>query len=218
MDHRRDADGFVLPSIPASARSRLHRADTNDEALVSSSGESVTSSGRPSGKSLVADSSYRRLNLAANHIYLRDVDEGFPEYIAKLVHDFGQGRNSPGPSLDQLRHDADLHQLEKGAGESEVEDYFKTNIFPKSGPSGSLKRIDRLPMLKYVIPDVQSKLKVSTPMPDMLFGYTEEAFPQQHTQLISMGNEMVANSQGLMYPFFIIEVKADGPSGLGVYG
>ncbi|KAG9238341.1 hypothetical protein BJ875DRAFT_56741 [Amylocarpus encephaloides] len=47
----------------------------------------------------------------------------------------------------------------------------------------------------------------------MLFGYTDEAFPQQQTQLISMGNEMVANSQGLIYPFFVIEFKADGPSG-----
>jgi hypothetical protein len=30
-----------------------------------------------------------------------------------------------------------------------------------------------------------------------------------------MGNEMVVNSQGLIYPFFIIEFKADGPGGSG---
>lgn len=223
MGYRRDADEFAMPPIPASTRSCSHRADAEDEAWVPSYGGSAApsvtdsnpDSGRSSGRSLVENPSYRRLNLTANHIYLRDVDEELPEHIAKLVHTFGQDRNSPGPSSDQLRHDADLHQLEKGAGEPEVEDYFKANISPRPGPSGSLKRIDRLPMSKHVVPNVQSKLKVSTPVPDMLFGYTDEAFPQQQTQLISMRIEMVANSQGLMYPFFIIEFKADGPSGAG---
>src|SRR5437868_1631470 len=39
------------------------------------------------------------------------------------------------------------------------------------------------------------------------------AFPQQQAQFISMGTEVVANSQDLIYPFFIIELKAGGPSG-----
>lgn len=30
-----------------------------------------------------------------------------------------------------------------------------------------------------------------------------------------MGTEMVANSQNLIYPFFVVEFKADGPSGTG---
>jgi hypothetical protein len=54
--------------------------------------------------------------------------------------------------------------------------------------------------------------KVSTPYPDMLYGYNNlRAFPQQQAQLRSMGNEMVANTQDLIYPFFVIEFKADGP-------
>jgi hypothetical protein len=50
----------------------------------------------------------------------------------------------------------------------------------------------------------------------MLYGYNRHAaFPQQQSQLISMGTEMVANNQGLVYPFFVIEFKGDGPFGAG---
>ncbi|KAA6413416.1 MAG: hypothetical protein FRX48_03162 [Lasallia pustulata] len=46
----------------------------------------------------------------------------------------------------------------------------------------------------------------------MLYGYNRlGAFPQQQSHLISMGTEIVANSQGLILPFFVIEFKADGP-------
>jgi hypothetical protein len=72
-------------------------------------------------------------------------------------------------------------------------------------------------MAKSAVPAVGgSDYKVSTPMPDMLYGYSRNgAFPQQQAQLLSMGTEMVANSQSLIYPFFVIEFKADGPSGPG---
>ncbi|KAH8588913.1 hypothetical protein B0O99DRAFT_655743 [Bisporella sp. PMI_857] len=44
----------------------------------------------------------------------------------------------------------------------------------------------------------------------MLYGYNSvRAFPQQQAQLLSIGNEMVANTQDLMYPFFVIEFRAD---------
>jgi hypothetical protein len=65
-------------------------------------------------------------------------------------------------------------------------------------------------MSKHAVPDVGSKVKVSIPMPDLLYGYNRlGAFTR------SMGMEMVANSNGLVYPFFVIEFKADGPSGSG---
>ncbi|KAK3371884.1 hypothetical protein B0H63DRAFT_281890 [Podospora didyma] len=49
----------------------------------------------------------------------------------------------------------------------------------------------------------------------MIYGYNDEGFPQQRAQLISMGTEMEANNEGLLYPFFVIEFKGDGPSGSG---
>jgi len=91
-----------------------------------------------------------------------------------------------------------------GTAEGDVEKYFLTNIFPNPKLSESLKRSDRLPMAKHTVPD-------------MLYGYNRlGAFTDgQQAQFNSMGTEMIANSQSLSYPFFIIEVKADGPSGAG---
>ncbi|KAH8760748.1 hypothetical protein BGZ57DRAFT_708133, partial [Hyaloscypha finlandica] len=222
MEYRRDADGFALPPTPASTRSRSYRADAEDDAQVSWYGPSVapsdvsgasTGSGR---KSLVEDPYYRRNNLAENNIYLRPDYEEFPKDIADLISRVRRDRDSPGPSSDQLRQDTDLYDLRMGSAEPAVENYFKASIFPNPKSSDSLKRIDKNPMAKRAVPDVGSKLKVSTPYPDMLYGYNSlGAFPQQQAQLRTMANEMVANTQDLIYPFFVIEFKADGPGGSG---
>jgi hypothetical protein len=73
---------------------------------------------------------------------------------------------TPGPSSE---HDADLHQPEKGAGESAVENYFKASIFPNPKLLDSLQRIDRNPMAKHGVLDVGSKLKVGNLVPNMLY-------------------------------------------------
>jgi len=45
----------------------------------------------------------------------------------------------------------------------------------------------------------------------MLYEYNcLEAFSQQQAQLCFMRNEMIVNTQGLMYSFFVIKFKADG--------
>jgi hypothetical protein len=185
---------------------------------------SVASSGISSAftglirKKLVEDPFYRVNNLAENNIFIRSAHEEFPEDIASLVDHVRKNRDSPGPSSDQLRQDTDLHRLEMGTGEPDVEEYFHANVFPNPKLSDSLQCTNRNPMAKQVVPDVRSKLKlkVSTPVPDMLYGYNpNRAFHQQQAQLLSMGTEMVANSQGLIYPFFVIEFIADGPGGCG---
>lgn len=97
-----------------------------------------------------------------------------------------------------------------------MEDYFRQNIFPQVTASDSLDRADRQPMAKRSIPNTGSKFKVSTPVPDMLYGYNpDSAFPNQQAQLMDMGSEPAANTQDLLYPFFVIEFKGDGPSGVG---
>ena len=104
-----------------------------------------------------------------------------------------------------------------GTAKPTVKNYFKVNTFSDPEKSDSLRCIDKNPMAKRVVPDVVgSKLTVSTPVSDILYRYNRPgAFPQQQTQLRSMGNKMVANNQGLLYPFFVIEFKADGPGGSG---
>ncbi len=212
MEYRRDADGFTLPPTPASTRSHSYRADAEGDLYAPSdiSGAS-TGSGR---KSLVEDPSYRDMNLTANNIYMRPSREQFPEHIISLVNQVRRDRDSPGPSPEQVLQDTRLAELEMGTAESKVERYFHANIFPDPEPTDILQSSDRLPMAKHAVPDFGSKFKVSTPVPDLLYGYSRTgAFHQQQAQFPSMGNEMVANSNGLVYPFFVIEFKADGPSG-----
>ncbi|KAJ2898295.1 hypothetical protein MKZ38_004020 [Zalerion maritima] len=219
MAYTRDADGFMVPQTPASIGPRSYRADVDTGSIAPSDiTGSTRGSGRSSGRSLVEDPFYRDENLAANGIYMRSPYEDFPEHIASLVDEVRKKRDSPGPSPDQLRQDTELLALEMGAGEPDVEKYFHAHIFPDPTWLDSLKRSNRQPMAKHTVPSTGSRLKVSTPVPDMLYGYNRHrAFPRQQCQLISMGNEMngAANNQGLMYPFFVIEFKGDGPSGSG---
>jgi len=71
-------------------------------------------------------------------------------------------------------------------------------------------------MVKHAVPSTGSKFKVSTPVHSMVYGYDrEKAFPGQPAQLFSMGTEMAANNEGLIYPFFVVEFKGDGPCGAG---
>ena len=210
MAYTRDADGFVVPPTPPSIASR-------SEALGDTGSDAPSDiSSRSSARSLVEDPDYRDLNLAGNNIYMRPLREELPEHIAGLVDHIRRDRDSPGPSLDQVSQDAELNELWMGAGEPKVEDYFRDTIFPKPGPSGILDRADRQPMAKHTVPNTGSKFKVSNPVPDMLYGYSRHgAFPQQKTQLNSMGREPRANNQGLIFPFFMIEFKGDGPTGVG---
>lgn len=200
MEYALDTDGFALPSIPASF-------------YTSSVGPSNTAYTGSNRKRLVEDPYYRVHNLAENNIYMRDFHDEFPEDIARLVDEVRMDRNSPGPSPDHVRQDRSLAILEMGTGEPAVENYFKANIFPDPELFDILKRIDKNPMAKQVVPDVGSDLKVSTPAPDILYGYNRlRAFThRQQDQLRFMRNETVTSSQDLIYPFFVIEFKADGP-------
>jgi hypothetical protein len=155
--------------------------------------------------------------LATNNIYLRSFYKEYLEDIAGLVDHVRKDRDSLGLSLDQLKQNTSLERLEMGTAEPAVENYFKASIFPNPESLDSLYRIDKNPMAKHTVLDVGSKLKVSTPWPDMLYRYNRlGAFTHgQQTQLISIGNEMIANTQDLILPFFLIEFKADGPRGSG---
>jgi hypothetical protein len=100
----------------------------------------------------------------------------------------------------------------RGLDEPKVEKYFQSTIFYDPQPEDSLERSDRQPMAKYTVPSTTgSNFRVSNPVPDLLYGYNRHtAFPQQQAQLISMRNDPMANTQGLIYPFFVIEFKGNG--------
>ena len=71
------------------------------------------------------------MNSVASDIYMRPCREQLPEHIASLVDHVGRDRDSPGPSLDQIRQERDLDDLVMGAGEPDVEEYFEDKIFPR---------------------------------------------------------------------------------------
>jgi hypothetical protein len=200
-----DAHGFAVPRVhPTLASTRFSD--------IGSIAPSDAGSSRSSGRSLVEDPYYRYRNLASNNISMRNPDERFPDDVANIVRHVGKNRNSPGPSLDQVRCDADLYQLEmEGVNKSGVECYFHAHIFPRPKALDSLKHSKRQPMAKHTVSsNPGSTLKVSSPIPDMLYGYNcHTAFPQQQAQIVSMGNEPMANTEGLIYPFFVIEFKGN---------
>ena len=49
----------------------------------------------------------------------------------------------------------------------------------------------------------------------IIYGYKRAAFRQQQAQLVIIGDGIVANVQGIMYPFFSVKFVADGPQGSG---
>jgi hypothetical protein len=147
MSCTRDADGFAVPPTLASTGPR--------SVALSDATRATPNSSRSSSRSLVEKPLYRDMNLAANNIYIRPLHEQFPEHISGLVDYVRRDRDSPGPSPDQVRQDAELNALWMGTGEPEVEDYFRGKIFPKPGPSDSLKRSDRQPMAKHTVPSTE---------------------------------------------------------------
>lgn len=119
-------------------------------------------------------------------------------------------RSSPGPSSEDLQDDTDLEQLELGASEDAVERYFKRHIFPEPTASDALMMSCKQPMYKHAVPEASQKFKISTPSPDILYGYQRAgAFrdPRQRSQVIDMELEPLANAEQLMYPFLAVEFK-----------
>ncbi|KAI1740241.1 hypothetical protein F4680DRAFT_418948 [Xylaria scruposa] len=206
-DLARSAPQMAEPPTPGPSYGSVAPSKTG------SSRSSKTGSSRSSKKTLVEDPFYRDNYLAYNHIYLRERYEQFPEHVSSLVDHVRRDRESPGPSPDEVWQDKDLTALEtKGLDESEVGNYFSDRVFPKPKQGGILQRSDRQPMSRHAVPNAGPEYKVSNPIPDMLYGYSRhDAFHDQQTQLISMGNGMdgTANNRSLMYPFFVVECKGN---------
>lgn len=110
-----------------------------------------------------------------------------------------------------------------GVEEAEVQEFFLDNVFTKS-PVTNLKRSVGMPMAKNSVPNTLIQYRISTPTPDILFGYdAHSAFKSVASQMFLLGKDPVANTPGTAFPFLTVEFKGDGPSGglwrhvLGVY-
>ncbi|KAI8683174.1 hypothetical protein LRP88_04852 [Fusarium phalaenopsidis] len=190
----RDANGFTTPTLPSPG--------------TSSWANRSNFTGSCSDRILEEGAFYRRNNLQGNGIYLDYRRDATPEHITNLVNQMRQDRDSPGPEADAVLQDRKLHNLvHGGASKPQVARYFLTRIFFDPRSLHCLKRDDREPMARRHLPSrTESNFEVSTPVPDAIYGYKQEnAFPQQWDQLWSLGEEMMANNQLLVYPFLVVE-------------
>ena len=59
-------------------------------------------------------------------------------------------------------------------------------------------------------------LAISIPKPDILYGYqVEDGFKHHRIQLASLGRSMGSNGPGNILPFFVVELKSQGPGSRG---
>ncbi|KAI0017158.1 hypothetical protein F4780DRAFT_621834 [Xylariomycetidae sp. FL0641] len=209
-----DQDRFAMPPTPMSGAWPSSRATSLTQ---SNPTENSTGSGRR--RALIEAPCYRDVNLAAHNICFRDsfrsCHELFPDRVASLIAHVSRDRGSPGPSTEAIRRDTRLERLVLGASKFEVEDYFRAQVFPP--PGTVLERCVRQPMARHAVPNTGSRRKISTPVPDIMYGYRRPnifRFGQEWAQLESMGEELNATNgyQGTILPFFIVEFKGEGES------
>ncbi|KAI0398977.1 hypothetical protein F4802DRAFT_83435 [Xylaria palmicola] len=166
--------------------------------------------GKSHKSSLVDDPSYRKKNLAQNSIFLRRRDETFPEDIANLLREIEKDSNLPEASpLDEVKRKRFLHHLEdEPALENSVEMYFRAYIFPTPFPDDDLQLRAREHMAWPNVPTTNPEIRISRPVPDLLYGYNDvTAFPQQQAQVEALREEQAATKSFLMYPFLVVEFK-----------
>jgi hypothetical protein len=149
MSYNQDVDGFRVPLTPPASASRVASAAPSEFTWGAG-----TSDPARSARSLVEGPSYKVLNLADNNIFLRHSCDPIPEDIAGLVDSLRHDRDSPGPTLDEVRQDRRLHNLRMGAGKPEVESYFGTQSFPMPEVFDSVSRVNRTPMHKHTVPSI----------------------------------------------------------------
>ncbi len=181
---------------------------------ISSYAQSQAASSVSSGsqsRNHVQQANYRRI-LVHNHIHEPAHMQSYPEHVRKLLDVIRKERQSPDPLQEDIAADDSLFNLTRGASETQVEAYLHQKFFPTT--NDALQRSDRHPMAKRSIPTASNfaNMRVSNPVPDMLYGYRSEvAFTaEQQAKLDFLPN--IANNESLSLPFFAIEAKGDGPS------
>jgi hypothetical protein len=110
--------------------------------------------------------------------------------VAELVEQVGRDRDSPGPSVEDVKQDRGLYDLSTASSKPEVERYFNTHVFPDPGLEAELRRVRRTPMRGQAVPSTGFQRRVSTPVPDTLYGY-KLSVALQNRQVFSTGSDMI---------------------------
>lgn len=204
-----------------------HRIQIPRSCLPSSSEAPLSaSSPDPPTSNLAQDPNYRKRNLRLNGISANGLNpysgEALPPGLSALVSRARQKRDSPEPSVESVRRDLQLSSMMDGGMEAVVEDVIREHFFPRPAYDGTdpLGRGERIPMAKPYVPSRNFSHEVSTPVPDMIYGYDEAAGAFSDAQAVHLasqdpGHDGVANKSGLLFPFFVVEVKGDSGGGSG---
>ncbi|KAJ4314019.1 hypothetical protein N0V84_009126 [Fusarium piperis] len=198
--------GYAATPVTSSRSSQAGPVDSPARA------SSVSRSG-----SLVENPLYRETNLAENNIYLRSSRHELPREISNLLVSVQKERGSPVPCPTTINKNYDLYAMEEEASEAQVEAFVRDHVVPSSSREDTIQRSDRIAMIKSTVPSTHPKHRLSTPVPDMLYGYNRSTgfTREQRTQISTSRNKLVANNEGLLCPFFALEFKGDGPSSNG---
>ncbi|KFY26903.1 hypothetical protein V491_01118 [Pseudogymnoascus sp. VKM F-3775] len=167
-------------------------------------------------QSLVESPRYRS-HLGENGIELLPSYISLPEHISDFVTHLWKYRNPTGPSESQIQLDTELACLREGIAEGGVASYFQKHLFLTPEPLDGLKCSFKLPMARHAVPGVDSKLRVSVPVPDIIYGYSlRDAFTkEEQSKMNFMTSSVFVNNEDLSFPFLAIEQKGDGPASRG---
>ncbi|KAK4212062.1 hypothetical protein QBC37DRAFT_288812, partial [Rhypophila decipiens] len=166
---------------------------------------------------------YREEHLEPNTIFLVQQDEveaSYPTSLSKLLKDIMTRRVSKAPSIQEVRTRKSLQELSDYPAESQVASFFERMVFTdkREGAANFLLRHERVWMKKIHVPkNPESDTEVSTPVPDMLYGYSHRhSTPFSKEELrtqtrVLPGGLAAANSSRLRFPFLVIEIKGDEP-------
>ncbi|KFY80967.1 hypothetical protein V499_00236 [Pseudogymnoascus sp. VKM F-103] len=217
-DTEKFAQALAIPLIQSSRNGEDHGTHCDDCSCSRSATpeDASTTFTMLSRQSLVENPMYRA-HLKQNGIDLLPSYNHLPGNISDFVNHLWKYRNPIGPLESQIQSDKRLAKLRTGSAESEVASYFQEQLFLVSEQTDILKGSLKLPMSKLVVPGVDSELRVSIPVPDILYGYDSlGAFTdEEQVQLNSMVIPVFGNNDGLVFPFFAIEQKGDGPVSRG---
>ncbi|KAM3507604.1 hypothetical protein MY10362_001678 [Beauveria mimosiformis] len=190
-----------------------------------------TGGGTSSTGSLVDAEHYRRENLARyNGIRMRAPDSPLPSDLQALVESLDLQQPPPAPTAaDEASNkiiQARNNYLSKPL-ETSIRPMFDGCIFPQPSIGNLLLRIDSLIMYKATVatkasPADLKKLdeearqysKLSTPVPDILYGYFIEGLTEETQDLLAatLGDVSVVNNENMVLPFLVVEFKGDGGS------
>lgn len=137
-----DPQCFAIPSTPAPLSASASSLST--PTLRARWTPSEVSS---AAKSLVEDARYRQRHLDENSISLLSRRLPLLDHIARLVERIQRDRSSSTPSTYlAVSNDERLPDLADGAGEPDVEEYWKSVLFVPPAPDDLLARSINKPM------------------------------------------------------------------------